>query len=93
MSHLVVTSPAFTDGGRISAQYTCDGADVTPPLHIHGIPEEANSLVLIVDDPDAPMGTWVHWVLWNIPIHGMIAEDTVPGTQGINDFRTHSYGG
>jgi len=93
MSHLVVTRPAFTDGGRIPAQYTCDGADVTLPLRIQGIPEEAKSLVLIVDDPDAPVGTWVHWVLWNLPVHGTIEEDTTPGTQGINDLGKRSYGG
>ena len=93
MRHLIVTSPAFEDGGRIPSLYTCDGADVNPPLRIQGIPEDAKSLVLIVDDPDAPMGTWDHWVLWNVPVHDTIEENTVPGTEGINDFGKHSYGG
>lgn len=48
---------------------------------------------MIVDDPDAPIGTWVHWVVWNIPLRGEIREDSVPGTEGLNDFRKHSYGG
>jgi Raf kinase inhibitor-like YbhB/YbcL family protein len=93
MRNLVVTSPAFTDGGRIPAQYTCDGADVNPPLRIQSIPDETINLVLIVDDPDAPMGTWDHWVLWNIPVLDTIEEDSAPGTEGINDFGKHTYGG
>ena len=93
MRNLVVTSPAFVDGEYIPSKYTCDGDDVNPPLNIRGIPEGTKSLVLIVDDPDAPIGTWVHWVVWNIPPKGEIGEDSVPGTEGLNDFRKHSYGG
>jgi len=93
LRELVLTSSVFVDGGRIPSKYTCDGDNVNPPLNISGIPEETKSLVLIVDDPDAPMGTWVHWVVWNLPPKGRIGEDTVPGTEGVNDFRKHSYGG
>ena len=93
LRELVVTSPAFVDGGSIPSKYTCDGDNVNPLLNIEGIPEGTESLVLIVDDPDAPMGTWDHWVVWNIPPKGKIEEDTVPGTEGMNDFRKHSYGG
>lgn len=77
----------------IPRKYTCDGADVNPPLNIRGIPGKAESLVLIVDDPDAPMGTWDHWIVWNIPPEERIEENNVPGVEGLNDFRRHSYGG
>jgi len=93
LRELAVTSPAFADGGHIPAKYTCDGDNINPPLDIRGIPEGTKSLVLLVDDPDAPMGTWDHWVVWNIPPEGKIGEDSVPGTEGMNDFRKHSYGG
>ncbi|MEM3378731.1 MAG: YbhB/YbcL family Raf kinase inhibitor-like protein [Candidatus Bathyarchaeia archaeon] len=94
MRKLSVTSFAFENGKFISAKYTCDGDDVNPPLTIDGVPKETKTLVLIVDDPDAPMGTWDHWVVWNIPgSMRQIAENTVPGTEGMNDFGKHSYGG
>lgn len=93
MKELTVSSPVFENNGRIPAKYTCDGDDVNPPLRIDGIPEEAVSLVLIVDDPDAPIGTWVHWVVWDIPPSERIEENSAPGTEGLNDFRRHSYGG
>ena len=93
LGELVVTSPAFIHNGHIPLKYTCDGLDVNPPLLIQGIPEKARCLVLIVDDPDAPIGTWVHWVVWNIPLRRRIDENSVPGVQGLNDFRKHSYGG
>lgn len=93
MKDLAVTSPAFENDKSIPSKYTCDGDDVNPPLIIEGIPEETKSLVLIVDDPDAPMGTWDHWTVWNIPPTSKIEEDSVPGVEGLNDFRRHSYGG
>jgi Raf kinase inhibitor-like YbhB/YbcL family protein len=62
-------------------------------LFIEEIPEGTRSLALIVDDPDAPMGTWDHWIVWNIPSINKIEEDSVPGTEGLNDFGNHSYGG
>ena len=93
MGELKVTSPVFTHGEVIPRKYTCDGEDVNPPLNIEGLPEGTESLVLIVDDPDAPMGTWDHWIVWNIPPSNRIEEDSVPGTEGLNDFRRRSYGG
>ena len=90
---LIVKSTAFSDGGHIPLKYTCDGKNVNPPLNIEGIPESTESLVLVFDDPDAPMGTWVHWVVWNIPPKGEIGENSVPGTEGMNDFGKYSYGG
>ncbi len=93
MKELRITSPVFENNGLIPAKYTCDGDNVNPPLKIEGIPSEAKRLILIVDDPDAPMGTWDHWIVWNIPPTEKIKEDSVPGTEGLNDFRRHSYGG
>lgn len=90
---LTVSSPVFENNGNIPAKYTCDGDDVNPPLDISDIPEGTQSIVLIVDDPDAPMGTWDHWVVWNIEPVEKIEENSVPGTQGLNDFRKNSYGG
>ncbi len=64
---MTITSSAFTDGGMIPKDYTCDGSNVSPALSWSGIPAGTKSLALICDDPDAPMGNWVHWVLFNIP--------------------------
>jgi Raf kinase inhibitor-like YbhB/YbcL family protein len=94
MKKLSVKSPAFENNNFIPAKYTCDGDDVNPPLTIEGISEGTKTLALIVDDPDAPMGTWDHWIVWNIPATtSKIEENTVPGTEGMNDFRRRSYGG
>ena len=96
MEALKISSPAFGQNGDIPVKYTCDGDDVNPPLVIDNVPQNAKSLALIMDDPDAPMGTWVHWVVWNIdPKTKEIKESSVPkgAQQGINDFRRHDYGG
>jgi Raf kinase inhibitor-like YbhB/YbcL family protein len=96
MASLQLLSPAFKHDQLISSKYTCDGANVNPPLVIENVPPEAKSLALIMDDPDAPAGTWVHWVIWNIdPGTREIRENSVPSgaMQGINDFRKHNYGG
>ena len=94
MKKLSVMSPTFENNQLIPAKYTCDGDDVNPPLAIDGIPEGTKTLAVIVDDPDAPMGTWDHWIVWNIPATASkIAENTVPGTEGMNDSRRRSYGG
>ncbi len=90
---LSVSSSAFEEGGMIPARYTCDGENINPPIDIGGVPEEAKSLVIIVDDPDAPSGDWVHWLVWNIPVTHHIKEDHVPGTVGLNDFNRKQYGG
>lgn len=96
-----ITSPAFEDAGMIPYKYTCDGQNVSPPLKWHGIPQEAKSIAIICDDPDAPMGTWVHWVTWNIPVNSDGLAENIPidkqlpnGTrQGITSFQCHGYGG
>jgi len=100
-----IESPAFPPNGPIPAAYTCEGRDVSPPLRWHDVPAGAKSLVLIVDDPDAPdpaapRMTWVHWVLANLPAdssglaEGVPAARLPPGTvQGTNDWRRTGYGG
>ncbi|HTP64860.1 MAG TPA: YbhB/YbcL family Raf kinase inhibitor-like protein [Geobacteraceae bacterium] len=96
MTELRLTSQAFVHNGYIPARYTCDGNDINPPLEIEHVPAEAKSLALIVDDPDAPIGMWVHWVVWNIdPATREIAEDHVPrnAAQGKNDWKRNIYGG
>jgi hypothetical protein len=89
---LNVTSEAFAPYTSIPKKYTCDGENVNPPLTIGNIPKETKSLALIVDDPDAPIRTWVHWIVWNIPPSKKIKEKCIPGIEGINDFRQHHYG-
>jgi Raf kinase inhibitor-like YbhB/YbcL family protein len=96
-----VSSAAFEEGGMIPAKYTCDGDDISPPLQWAGIPQATKSIALICDDPDAPMGTWVHWVMWNIPpevkelAEHILSEPELPdgARQGLSDFRRPGYGG
>jgi Raf kinase inhibitor-like YbhB/YbcL family protein len=90
---LKVSSSAFQHEGVIPLQYTCDGRNISPPLDIEHIPEEAKCLLMIVDDPDAPAGAWVHWIAWNIPVTHHIKENELHGTEGLNDFQQHHYGG
>jgi Raf kinase inhibitor-like YbhB/YbcL family protein len=96
-----LTSPAFEAGGVIPTKHTCDGADVSPRLEWSGAPEGTKTLALICDDPDAPMGTWVHWVIYDIPAdttslsEGVPRDETVEdiAVQGTNDFKRIGYGG
>ena len=88
-----LTSPNFENNGYIPEKFTCQGEDINPVLIIEGVPEGAKSLALIVDDPDAPVGTWVHWVVYDIPVVSCIEEASVPGKQGGNDFGRKDYGG
>lgn len=88
-----VTSPEFAQNELIPARFTCDGEDINPELTIEDIPDGTQSLALVVDDPDAPMGTWVHWVVYDIPRISQIEENSVPGKQGVNDFQKRDYGG
>ena len=90
---LNVSSDAFRNNEAIPSKYTCDDRNINPPLTIEHIPESAKCLVIIVDDPDAPKGDWVHWVMWNIPVTHHIKENEAHGIQGINDFNKHQYGG
>lgn len=96
MSTFTLSSPAFQQNGPIPKKYTGDGADVNPALTIENVPAGAKSLALIVDDPDAPSGVWVHWVVWNLrPDIREIKEHSVPSdaSQGLTDFRERAYGG
>ncbi len=88
-----IASTAFENHGMIPVKYTCDGENISPPLDIKFIPENAKCLALIMDDPDVPLGTWVHWTAWNIPVTHYIKEDEVHSVQGINDFQQYHYGG
>ena len=90
-----ITSSAFRDGQPIPARYTCDGDDAIPPLAFEDVPAEAASLVLIMDDPDAPGGTWDHWLIWNIaPQVRRIEEGKPPaGMFGKNSWGKTSWGG
>jgi Raf kinase inhibitor-like YbhB/YbcL family protein len=96
-----ITSSAFAEGGMIPAKYTCDGADISPPLQWDAVPEGTKTVALISDDPDAPMGTWVHWVLFNLPPDVKELPENVPpdetlsngATQGTSSFQKIGYGG
>lgn len=96
-----ITSSAFEEGGLIPAKYTCDGADISPPLRWDAVPEGTKSIALISDDPDAPMGTWVHWVLFNMSAETKELAENVPADkilpsgarQGTTDFGRVGYGG
>ncbi|MCA9403245.1 MAG: YbhB/YbcL family Raf kinase inhibitor-like protein [Candidatus Omnitrophica bacterium] len=88
-----LTSPMFADKEQIPWKYTCQGEDINPPLKITGIPEGAKTLALIMDDPDAPNGTWDHWIVWNIKPTDIIEEDDYPGVFGTNSWGRTSYGG
>ncbi len=96
-----VKSEAFEEGGMIPKKYTCDGEDASPPLSWTGVPEGTEALALICDDPDAPVGTWVHWVIFNIPPDTTGLSENIPpervlesgARQGRNDFGNIGYGG
>jgi len=89
-----LSSVDFTHNTSIPKEFTCQGKDINPTLAIKNTPEQAKSLALIVDDPDAPGGMWVHWVVFNIPPNtAMIQKNSIPGIQGVNDFRRQNYGG
>ena len=99
--HMQLTSTAFTEGAVIPAKHTCDGKNVSPPLKWSGVPAGARSLALIADDPDAPVGTWVHWVVYDLPATVSELSEDMPKSQflpsgarqGLNDFKYLGYGG
>jgi len=97
MDALKITSPAFQNNGNIPGKYTCDGSDINPPLVIENCPAAAKSIALICDDPDAPMGTWVHWVLFGLPPDQKALPQAYqpkgPVKQGKNSFGKVLYGG
>ncbi|HEX7051104.1 MAG TPA: YbhB/YbcL family Raf kinase inhibitor-like protein [Longimicrobiales bacterium] len=98
-----LTSPEFEDGERIPERFTCDGEDVSPPLVIRGVPDSARTLALVFDDPDAPRGEFVHWLLWNVPPDVSTLPEAIPpsevlegfgsAAQGRNGFRSIGYRG
>jgi hypothetical protein len=93
-ANMTLSSPAFANNAAIPAKYTCDGANVSPPLAISGVPSGAKSLALTVEDPDAPNGTFTHWLAWNLPSSTTsIGEGQHVGTEGQNGFGKTGYGG
>lgn len=90
---LVIKSPAFQDNEFISSKYTCDGVNVNPEISIDEIPKNTKSLAIIVDDPDAPNGSFCHWLMWNITPKNSIKENSAPGIQGRNSFGENKYDG
>lgn len=88
-----LTSKDFLNNQQIPKKFTCQGDDISPGLTIAEIPEGVKSLALIMDDPDAPSGNFVHWVVYNMAVTERIEEDAVPGTLGANDFGNRGYGG
>jgi len=98
---MTISTPSFSHGGDIPRKFTCEGADVSPELSWTGAPAATQSFALIADDPDAPVGTWTHWVLFDLPAtttslpEGMSKVDELSGggRQGRNDFRKIGYGG
>jgi Raf kinase inhibitor-like YbhB/YbcL family protein len=98
---MILKSSVFVEGGMIPANYACDGKNISPPLHWEGVPQAAKSLALICDDPDAPAGTWVHWVVYDIAADVTDFAEAIPAIkilengakQGTNDFQKIGYGG
>ena len=96
-----IKSSAFKEGAIIPGKYTCDNIDISPPLEWSQIPDGTKTFALICDDPDAPVGTWVHWVLFNLPGNILELPENMPklevlkngGKQGKNDFGKIGYGG
>lgn len=96
-----ITSTAFSNGGEIPRKYTCSGENISPPLNWVEAPAKTQSLALIADDPDAPAGTWTHWIIWNFPARTTLVAEGVPphdslengARQGRNDFNRIGYGG
>ncbi|MFZ5365041.1 MAG: YbhB/YbcL family Raf kinase inhibitor-like protein [Patescibacteria group bacterium] len=89
-----IQSPSFSQDRPIPSKFTCDGENINPELLIADVPENALSLALIFDDPDSPSGTWTHWTVWNIdPKISSIAENSIPGIEGVTSFGDVKYGG
>ena len=86
-------STVFSQNGHLPPQYTCEGKNINPPLTVENIPENTKTLALIMEDPDAPRGTFDHWIVWNISPNEAIAEGTNPGISGTNGFGKTGYGG
>lgn len=89
--NMKITSPEFQNNQLMPSKFTCDGEDINPALSIENIPEGTKSLALIIDDPDAVSGTFVHWVIFDIPVNPEIKENSVPGKQGANSAGAKRY--
>src|SRR6266436_2733061 len=100
-AEITLTSVAFKEGQSLPPPYTCDGVNISPPLEWSGVPKTAKTVAIVVDDPDAPSGAWVHWILYNLPAETIGLVENLPmnenlkagGFQGKNDFGKIGYGG
>jgi Raf kinase inhibitor-like YbhB/YbcL family protein len=90
---LVVKSPNFKNNDYIPSKYGCDGSNINPAINIENLPNNTQSMALTIDDPDAPNGTFDHWVMWDIPPRNKIEEGSAPGTQGLNSMKENKYTG
>lgn len=90
---LKITSASFQNNGLIPKKYTCDGLNQSPSFNIDNIPKDTKTLAIIVEDPDAPINTWIHWLVWNLPVSHTIKENTHLGCNGVNDFSRRFYCG
>ncbi len=91
-----IKSSSFENNNSIPSKYTCDGEDINPPLEFSDIPDRCQGIALIMEDPDAPGGSWIHWLVWNVsPSSFYVKENSVPegATQGVNSFGNNNYGG
>lgn len=88
---LKISSPAFENNSYIPSKFSCEGENVNPEIYIGNLPEDTQSIALIMDDPDAPNGTYDHWLMWNIPPIEKIEENSAPGVQGVNSAFKQKY--
>lgn len=93
ISKLSVQSKSIIEGKMLPRKFTCDGININPSLEIAFIPQETVSLAVIMEDPDAPISTWIHWLVWNLPVAHLIPENMKKGNCGKNDFSKNSYCG
>ncbi len=91
--NMIISSPSFNNNEFIPKKFTCIGDNINPELIINQLPNNTKSIALIMDDPDAPMGTWVHWVVWNIKPTRIIKENSNQGVVGVNSWGKNEYGG
>ncbi len=93
IKYMNLQSKAFAENEMIPKKYTCDGSNVNPPLEISFIPNETVCLAIIMEDPDAPINIWSHWIVWNLPVTHHVTEDMHFGINGLNDFNKYFYCG
>jgi Raf kinase inhibitor-like YbhB/YbcL family protein len=93
IQQLNLTSKSFLEGGTIPRKFTCDGININPSLELSFIPNQTQSLAILMEDSDAPINTWIHWLVWNIPVMHLIPENLKVGVNGLNDFLRAFYCG